>query len=311
MAILAFFNGIFLKAMGFLLTTILIWTVPPSTKTTIVPVDEANLKLQFSVISDVHMETNEYDRLRGFAQALTDIANSKQRQDALVLLGDNTMNGQTTEYIMFYSLLSRYNNARNTFVAIGNHDLNQSTYEVGEATRRHNLFLQSYTGISTNGKPYYARKVDGYTFVIMGDEGPLWDARATISQAQLDWLDQTLAEAARDGKPIFVFNHQPLNHTFPNYDWGGVGSQSEKIRLILKKYNSIFFFSGHLHTKATKLKLQKKDGVTYVDLPTLLSKEPTGVGYQVEVYAGQVRLRARNYITGEWVARNDYTIDLV
>ena len=310
MAILAFLNGLFLKAVGLLLSTVLVWSVPPRLGTTITPADEAKLQLQFSVIADVHMETTEYYRFQGFAKSLRDIAGSKKKQDALVLLGDNTMNGQPLEYILLYGLLAHYDSAANTLVAIGNHDLNQSTYALDAATNRHNFFLRSYTGIKTE-KPYYSKVIKGYTFIVLGDEGPLVSGSATLSAAQLDWLDKALAAAAKDGKSVFVFDHQPLNHTFPAYGWGGVGQQSEALRLILQKYKNIVFFSGHLHTQVKKLSIQQKGGVTYVDLPTLLSKEPYGVGYQVEVYDKQVQLRARNYMTGEWLEKNRYTVDLV
>lgn len=310
MAILAFFNGIFLRFLGFLLSSILMWTVPPQLQTTIVPVDEANLRLQFSVLSDVHMESAEYYRFQGLAQSLRDIAGSKKAQDALVLLGDNTMNGQPSEYILLYGLLAHYNRAAQTLVAVGNHDLNRTAYSLDEATDRHTFFLRSYTGIHTE-KPYYSKEIGGYTFIVLGDEGPQADGSATLSAAQLDWLDQTLAAAAQAGKPIFVFDHQPLNHTFPAYGWGGVGKQSEALRLILQKYKNILCFSGHLHTPVKNLSLYTWGGVTYVNLPTLLSKEPHGVGYQVEVYDAQVLLRARNYITGEWLEKHSYTVDLL
>jgi len=311
MAILAFFNGLFLKAVGFMLSALLVFSVPPQPlKTTIVPADEANLKLQFSVVADVHMETFEYYRFQGLAKSLRDIAGSKKTQDALVLLGDNTMNGQPTEYIMLYGLLAHYGDAAQNIVVVGNHDLNRSAYALDEATNRHNFFLRSSAGFDP-GKAYYSREIKGYTFIVLGDEGPQADGSATLSAAQLDWLDKTLAAASKTGKPIFVFNHQPLNHTFPGYGWGGVGKQSEALRLILQKYKNVFFFSGHLHTQVKNLSLYTWGGVTYVNLPTLLSKEPYGVGYQVEVYDKQVRLRGRNYMTGEWLEKNQYTIDLV
>ena len=291
MAILASLNMVFLKFVGFLLSTILVWTVPPQLGTTFEPADEANLKLQVSIISDAHMQSFDYPTYQGLAKSLRDIGASKRRQDALVFLGDNTMNGQPYEYIMFYGILSQYNrvNSANTLVAIGNHDLHLSEYSAADAIARHNFFLRSYSGVSTD-KPYYSKRISGYTFVILGGEGP---RETTISQAQVNWLDQTMAAAER-GKPIFVFFHHPLN--------------SAEALAVLEQYSNVFLFNGHLHTS---LSVQKTNGITRVNLPALHDHSGRGVekeGLQMEVYANKILLRGRNYIEGKWL--KEYEIAL-
>ena len=295
MAVIAFLNMLFLKLVGFLLSIVLLFTAPAQ-PATIIEAKEPNAKLQFGVVADVHMETYTLFRFAGFAKTLQDMGAAKQRQDALVLVGDNTMNGQPTEYIMLYGLLSQYNRAANTLVAMGNHDLNRGAYATPDAIARHNLFLRSYTGM-VNDKPYYSKEINGYTFIVLGDEDPQEDTTAVISQAQLDWLKKTLDECPA-GVPRFIFLHQSLNHVFANYGWGGVGEQSEAIRKIIENRGNVYFFSGHLHTsQAVKL----ENEVVYVNLPTLLSGGTNGIGFQVEVYGNKVLLRARNYITGEWL----------
>ena len=294
MAVTAFLNMLFLKLVGFLLSVVLLFTAPAQSASAI-QAKEPNAKLQFAVVADVHMETYTLFRFSGFAKTLQDMGTAKARQDALVLVGDNTMNGQPTEYIMLYGLLSRYNRAANTLVAMGNHDLNRGAYATPDAIARHNLFLRSYTG-TVNGKPYYSKEINGYTFIVLGDEDPQEDTTAVISQAQLDWLAETL-ENTSAGKPVFIFLHQSLNHTFA-WSWGGVGEQSEAIREIIEQHPNVFFFNGHLHTAR---QVKQIDGVTYVNLPTLLSGGENGIGFQVEAYENKVLLRARNYITGEWL----------
>ncbi|MCL2495503.1 MAG: metallophosphoesterase [Oscillospiraceae bacterium] len=319
--ILAFANSLFLKLAGFLLSGLLFITgaAPAAPAAPIEAKDPESVELQFSVVADVHMETYTLFRFRDFAQVLTDMASAKQRQDALVLVGDNTMNGQITEYIMLYGLLSRYDSSKNFLMAMGNHDLNQSTYETSAAIRRHNFFLRSYTG-AANDKPYYNQMnyritsafYDGglhyqienpYTFIILGDEDPQEDTTATISQIQLDWLAATLEKALK-GYPIFIFLHQQLGHTFA-WEWGGVGEQSEAIREIIEQYENVFFFNGHLHRP---FEVKEIGGVTYVNLPTLLSGAQTGIGCQVEAYEDRVVLRARDYVAGEWL--DEYSFDV-
>lgn len=305
MGVLAFLNMIFLRLLGLLVSAVLVWTVPPVRQTTIEPTDKDNLRLQFTALSDVHMESFTYERFQGFSKTLRDIGASQKQQDALVLLGDNTMNGQPTEYIMLYSLLYQYNKPANTIVAMGNHDLNPGTYDTQDAIDRHNFFLRTYNG-TNNSVPYYATKIKGYSFIVLGDEDPQEDTAATISQAQLDWFAQTMQSAAADGKPIFVFLHQPLNHTFSSW-WGGVGEQSEALRATAEQYDNVFFFNGHLHWYQD---MMESGGVTYISLPTLLSDDEPGIGFQVEVYEDEVLLRARNYIEGEWLEDDAYRIEL-
>jgi len=296
MSILPFLNMIFLKFVGFLLSALLLLTgnAPAATGTAIEAKDPQNLKLQFSAVADVHMETNAFFRFVEFAQVLTDMGAAKQKQDALVLVGDNTMNGQPTEYIMLYGLLSRYNKAANLLVAMGNHDLNRGSYDTPTAIARHNLFLQSYTGMMNN-TPFTSQVINGYTFIVLGDELPQHDTTAVISQAQLDWLAETLEESPA-GKPVFIFLHQQLGHSFGG--WGSVGEQSEAIREIIEGHSNVFFFNGHLHRP---YEVKQIGGVTYVNLPNLIGGGVNGMGVQVEAYENKVLLRARNYLTGEWL----------
>jgi len=295
MAIPVLLNTLFLKLAGFVLSGVLLFSGgAPAAAGTAIEAKEQDVKLQFSVVADVHMETFELFRFAGFAKTLQDMGAAKQKQDALVLVGDNTMNGQPTEYIMLYGLLSRYNKAENFLAAMGNHDLNRGAYAAPDAIARHNLFLRSYTGM-VNSKPYYSKEINGYTFIVLGDEDPHEDTTATISQAQLDWLKKALDECSA-GYPIFIFLHQQLIHTWGG--WGSVGEQSEAIREIIESRQNVFFFNGHLHRS---MDIKQIGGVTYVNLPTLLSGGENGIGFQVEAYENKVLLRARNYITGEWL----------
>jgi len=287
MSILAFLNMIFLKILGFLLSAILVWTVPCPSGVTIVPKDQANLKLQVSVLSDVHMQSFEYTGFQELSKTLRDISGSKVTQDALVFVGDNTMNGQIFEYLMFYGILSHYNPVRaaNTLVTMGNHDFMAAAGQA--AVDRHNFFLRSYNG-AQNTEAYDSQVINGCTFIILsGDE---YEA---LSPAAVDWLANTMAAAA-PGKPVFVFRHDSL------YD--------SAVLSVLEQYPNVFLFNGHWHTP---LRAWASNGITRVNLPGLHSHEGgeyAGEGVQMEVYTDKVLLRGRNYMTGEWGA--EYEIPL-
>ena len=305
MAILAFFNSIFLKILGFLMSVVLMFSGVASSGAVIEAKDPANVKLQFSVVSDVHIDSPELQRYGRFAAVLKNIGAAKAKQDALVFVGDNTEDAQLLEYMAFYGILSQYNTAKNTLVATGNHDMNPNDHEPAAAIERHNFFLRSYTGAANGSRPYYSKEINGCTFIILGDEKPQEGCSATISQAQLDWLAETMA-AAPAGKPVFIFLHQILAHIVSEF--GGeetVGAQSEDIRKIIEKYPNVFVFNGHLHAPQT---IAKSGGVTYVNLPSLSKSDVPGVGFQVEAYESKVLLRARNYLAGEWLT--EYEIAL-
>ena len=91
---------------------------------------------------------------------------------------------------------------------------------------------------------------------MLGSEDDSTDA--FLSKTQLKWFAAQMKKAAATGKPIFVFLHQPLNGTHgtpynfdldrdADADEGGVGEQSDQVLRILKKYDNVFYFSGHLH----------------------------------------------------------------
>lgn len=309
MSIFASVNGILMRVFGFLMSAVLVWFAPPKQETTIEPVDKGGLKLQFSVISDTHMTIYEFDNIVNTAKSLQDMRAASVRQDALVLVGDNGGRSGITNYGTLYSLLTHYNPAKNILAAIGNHDLDGITWLGYGPQQRHQFFYQSLTGIET-GKPYYSQVINGYTFLVLGSEYPTWpregeDApRGYISQEQLDWLDGSLQAAGTD-KPVFIFMHQTLNNL---HAWGGIGEQSEAIRAILEQYPNIVIFNGHMHNPPS---MRTVNGVNYANLPAFITRPDNDnpcIGFQVEVYDGEVILRARNYLKGEWLTDKEYRV---
>jgi len=313
MAILAFLNGIFLRIVGLLLSLIMVWTVPPSRAVTFEAKDPDNLRLQVSVFADIHMQGFFWSQFRlpmqsfdQLTRSLRDISGAAQPIDALVLLGDNTMNGQSLEYIWLYGLLSRYNRARETFVVMGNHDLSLNTMAPRTAIDRHNFFWQSYDGTRAT-EAYYSRVIGGYTFIALAGEGPA-DGNVTnpsaderiISDEQIAWLAQTM-ENAPEGKPIFVFVHQHVNTGFPLPEFF---PRAAEIREILEQYDNVFVFNGHWHSLPMLYSLE--NGVHYVNAPTIHSHgygehDIAGEGLQLEVYDDRVIIRGRNFMAGEWM----------
>jgi len=288
MAILAFLNGIFLRLVGLALSAAMFFAIPAAPSGTPIQArDPANVLLQASVIADVHMQTFDMQNFTQLAITLRDIARAEQKQDALVMVGDNTMNGQTTEYIMLYGIMQHYNRTKNTFMVMGNHDLNMGEWSAETGIGRHNFFLQSYTGIA-NDKAYYSQEINGYTFIAIAGEGP--ETERDISDEQLVWLDATMA-AAGDGLPIFIFVHQSINW-FP---------RAAELQGIFEAYPNVFVFNGHWHTPLGRSEI---NGVNYINVPSIHphnASQPQGEGLQLEVYEDRVELRGRDYMNGTWL----------
>jgi len=314
MGILAFFNGLFLRLMGLVLAGVLglsSFSVPRAGET-FEAQDPDNLRLSISVFADLHMQGFFWSQFRlpmqnfyQLASSLRDINGAQQPVDALVLLGDNTQNGQVLEYIWLYSLLQRYNRVPNLLAVLGNHDLNLNALNYRTAINRHNFFWRSYDRTRAT-QAFYSREINGYTLIALAGEGP--DCERHISDAQLAWLAGTMENAA-PGKPIFVFVHQHMNVDFPRPEYF---PRAAEVRAILEQYDNVFVFNGHWH-HWVPLGVSQENGVHYVNIPGLHSHvnyDDAGEGLQIEVYDNHVALRFRNFMAGEWLD-DEFLIELI
>ena len=276
-----------------------------------------NPELAFSVLSDVHMEGNNTERFNLFGEGIRDV-NSATRNDALIFLGDNTMNGQTIENLMFYGLLGRFNTIDNVLMVSGNHDLCPNENNGKDAgvdyTALANRFM-SFNNMFLNNdidNVYYSREINGYKFIVLGSEADA-GVMEYLSIEQLTWLEAELKSAEESGKPVFIFNHYPLSHTWP-FVWteGHIGLESELLHLIMRSSkNQIVYFSGHLHMGLydNKVSHVNEGNVTYVSVPAFGADnnvgnadiQDKGMGLYVEVYGNEILIRMRNYVEHEWM----------
>lgn len=274
------------------------------------PLDRDNLKLNFTVISDGHIEGNNSQRHKNYGEAFCDMASAEEISKALVMVGDNTMNGQGIEEAMLYGLMNKYNKIENVLMAVGNHEVCRDDTDFEKLEKRfikyNNAFLEHKID-----KLYHSQVIDGYHFIILATDRNS-GVEQYISDEQFEWLDNELKTAAESGNPVFVFNHWPMNDTFSQvWPEGHVGEQSERLHQVLTKYDSrIFLFTGHLHMGIFENDYGiKEDGkITYINVPSFGSEnddgdadvQDTGMGLQVEVYDTQLVVRIRNFVTHQW-----------
>ncbi len=295
------------------------------------PVAPDECKLNIAAISDIHM-TDSVFRSFMLEFGLDDMENSDEEIDLLVCSGDLTDHGEKEEWDMLADTFAKHTPAKEIILAQGNHDT--WTEDEGYDLAR-DYFIEynnRITGRNTESE-YYSTKVNGYTFIVLASE----DDRTSMymSDKQIEWLADEMEKASKDGLPIFVVSHWPINqtHGLPETwgdedmepDDGGIGDQSAAVESILKKYKNVIMLSGHIHSGFTNedqvatygyCSVESYGSFHSVNLPgymylTIRGRISNGTGYQIEVYEDTVEIRARSFSAGVWYTDYTYSIPLV
>lgn len=300
----------FKMVIAFVMTLVLTVFASPNKTAEHTVLDEENCRLCVSVISDSHIEGNNFARYKVFRSILKDAKNISTGNDAVVYLGDNTMNGQEIESLLFYGAAAYEHVAARTIPVCGNHDVGNGEGDYNKLRDRFLGFCNAGFGLDSD-KPYYYKIVNGYYFIVLGPED-LCVYECPVSDEQYKFLDDTLALATADGKPAFVCAHHPWNDI--GDDWG------ERIESILTKYDNVFYISGHTHFWCCEgWTFNSDSGINEINLPrcTDLAGENDneiydGTGYtvQIEVYDTEVVGRVRNSYKGEWDDSLEYHFEL-
>ena len=264
-------------------------------------------RLNFAVLSDSHIEGNNTTRYKVFARSLKDVRRNRSGLDAVVFLGDNTMNGNNTENMFFHGTVSLLLKGQKVLPVLGNHDIGNGEGDYEKLQNRWYAYTEAFFGKKLT-VPYYREVIDGYSFIVLGTEEHTSNSM-TLTDGQLAWLRGTLEDAARSGKPVFVFSHHPERASYranPAYEYS--------LTDILTAYaedHDLFYFSGHTHRTLTRSSFNTYYNFPEISLPCLTTltgekdnviKDDTGVGVEVEVYGDEVIVRGRNFYQGEWDA---------
>ena len=256
------------------------------------------LKTSFTVLSDIHIEGNNYQTFKEYSEILKEVKNSADN-DSLVFLGDNTMNGQNIESIFFFSALALTRPADNLIIAPGNHDYGNGTGGYDKMYDRFNNYA-NFAGCKIDSNNYY-KIIDGYYFVVLTTESDSVNG-IDISQEQLEWLKGILNEATKEDKPVFVFSHHPVNYI--------ENGPSDKLSDVLDDYENVLFFCGHTHSPLSDYSVREVNGIQQINLPKSTEHATegyeTGIGAVVEVYEKEVLLRFRDFDDGKWLEDYEY-----
>lgn len=310
------FSAVFKEIGAYLMSVLLtLFSFAAEPQEGYAPLDADSLQAQFSVISDAHIEINPAERgvirFEALRESLLDMSRACVPNDALVMAGDNTENGQQFEYLALYNGLAWFNKADHLLIAMGNHETFGLNHNQSYARAISN-FIVPYNLYARHDidKSYYYRVIKGYYFVVMGTEAVLEGTAAYISPEQLAWLDGTLAEATTGGKPVFLINHQPfLGSHGTTHEAEGMGEQNDAVYAIVSKYKNVFYFSGHIHRNLAANSYERTaEGVNLISVPSLGKSDIPGCGVQVEVYPERVELRGRNFSKNQWI--DDFSIQV-
>lgn len=258
--------------------------------------DPETCRLHFSVLSDVHVEGNNAMRYKVFARSMQDVRKCKSGSDAVVFLGDNTMNGFHGENILFHGAVRTFLRGEKVLTVLGNHDVGNGDGEYDAKLNDFLLFSEAFFGRKLT-EPCYVEVINGYTCIVLGLD------------VQLDWMQQALDSAADSGKPVLIFAHFPLQRASMQGD-----SDSDSLTAMLARFGAehdVFCFVGHTHMDLSlRNSFRSYNGYKQVYLPrlTALTGEKdneicavTGDGVEVELYEDEIVIRGRDFFRGEWI----------
>lgn len=268
--------------------------------------DPASCRLSFAVLSDSHVEGNNFARYRVFTRVLQDVKKNESGNDAVVFLGDNTMNGNVGESLLFHGAVRGVLKNETIFPVQGNHDIGNGQGDYEQLKNRWYTYTEAFFGkkLST---PYHYEVIEGFYFIAIGTEAQTVH-EMVMSEAQFSWLEEVLTKAAESGRPVFVFSHFPTDYASDEE-----GAATDRLIDMLADYNrthDLFCFVGHMHMPLhLSWSFQTYYGFPEIYLPCLTRLtgekdnellDDTGDGLEVEVYENEVVVRGRNFYRGEW-----------
>jgi len=270
----------------------------------------SNADLTFAVLGDIHGNT------KNFETAIKDLHKINSNMNAIVLNGDTVDQGLDKQYDSVKNVVNKNRNLlpKEIIKNMGNHEF--FDYSKGtNSPEQVQGFLNKYLEFAGEEKVYHDTWVKGYHFISLGSEDGNSETTdmitAFVSNEQLKWFEEKLAESYEKEKPIFVFLHEPLDYGMR--DGRGV-KQSEQVRQILSKYPEAILFSSHMHRDINESSAAldqpfttiQTGAIDYTLIPDANSeggrrREAYIKGLYVEVKGNKVVVKGRNIKDKQWI----------
>jgi 3',5'-cyclic-AMP phosphodiesterase len=287
---------------------------------------------RFSVVSDIHVQAGYEKSIRTFQAALTDLT-KLGFSNTLIINGDLS-NGMPSDLQAIRKILKKTPHPRHVYFTIGNHEFfrawrdfqgnwKRAQFPNGESEQQS---IQRFLDLTGEKKVYYDRWIQNYHFIFLGSEhyrqtNPSIKEDADLSADQLNWLREKLDEKKdQEGKPVFVFLHQPLPYTVSgSAEWGNERSviQHKQLTEILAKHPEVILFSGHTHwelklpTTLVQHKFTMVNSSSVLDPWSNKNKPVEGTqseGLCIEIYRDKVLIKGRDFAKRKWIAKAAYTL---
>ncbi len=277
----------------------------------------------FYAVSDIHLQDYWTEMAVNRARMLNDIIANKPA--FTVIAGDLVNHGTTEQYkVLDNYMKTNFNDAgRPAFIINGNHEFHISDKNSTEYDR--DALLNSLaTQIAANRAMgyeirrdgddlWYSAIIEGRKFIFMSTPStPAKEQLATyvVSDRQLAFLREELAEAEKTGVPAFVISHVPLAGYVPNNN--SVITNSAAVEEILNCYPGTTVITAHTHSNLSLDRLYVKtggsDSLVFTHLNDGCSvwlEEGTSkngiyevnfsAGQVIEVYADKMIIKARKF----------------
>ncbi|WP_304943205.1 discoidin domain-containing protein [Vallitalea guaymasensis] len=189
--------------------------------------------LEVLVVSDVHI--GDSIAKEKFKKVLTRSEELLTNMDGILIAGDFTDAGHSSEYDNFMEVYNQYapQDALRLWV-MGNHDYWNGLLPVHAQDR-----FESKTG----EKIHSHKILEGYHFIQVSTEGR--ETHGKFTDSLKVWLKEQLEMSVADDplKPIFVTVHQHISNTvYGSHEWGNPALYD-----VLDDYPQVITFSGHSH----------------------------------------------------------------
>ena len=281
--------------------------------------------ITFNVLSDPHVEGSQSgSQNKNLKDALDDIEYLNPNAAAIMFPGDLTNGGGADQYEAFFDLMK--GSAIHPIAALGNHDVrwlcssedsNPAGLRIPTCVAGKSPFAQRYLKgnrqfmpeDTPEGQLYFDQWIGGYHFITLNTEEDLKD-QASLSDAQLDWLEKIL-EGSEPDKPIFLQIHQAFEGTADHEELDVIGGECEvRLKEILSKYPQSVIFTGHIHTGKDMIDVYDRPYGHAVDTPCFYYQSygdsQAQIAYQVSVYEDDIVIRLRDFANDVWL--DDYTM---
>lgn len=299
------FSSAFTRFTAMLFAVIFLIGAPSALKSGDRVQSPADCVLELNVVSDIHMETNNDYRKNVYVQTLRNMAAYTPGAEALVMCGDNTMNGFLTEYYILEGLTARLLPGVLTLPACGNHDVGNGNDDFDSLRSR---FISHYNAYHTDQpihELWYSRELNGCLFIALGLENND-DDDVTFSQTQREWFALEMERATAAGMPVIVSCHYPYNYL------------DDDMQEVIENSKNVYYFSGHLHRHGISVrKINNRDDLWNINLPRVTECDEddgdtysfTGLGVNLQITKTTATLNVYNFYTA--TQEETFTVPLV